>query len=119
MAIDEKDLKKIVLVRTLKLNAKIQGIIAGVSGGLLIFFATNWLLIKGGDVVGPHLALLGQFFIGYEVSFVGSLIGFAYAFVAGFVVGYAVTTMYNYVVGLKEKNSVAADPRKDHSRTKS
>jgi len=106
MVIDEKDLKKIVLVRTLKLNAKIQGITAGVSAGLLIFFATNCLVIKGGDVVGPHLALLGQFFIGYEVSFVGSVIGFAYASVAGFVVGYAVATMYNYVVELKERNRV-------------
>jgi hypothetical protein len=102
MVIDEKDLKKIVLVRTLKLNAKIQGITAGVSAGLLIFFATNWLLIKGGDVVGPHLALLGQFFIGYKVSFVGSLIGFAYAFVTGFVVGYGVAKMYNWIADLRD-----------------
>ena len=102
MVIDEKDLKKIVLVRTLKLNAKIQGITAGVSAGLLVFLATNWLLIKGGDVVGPHLALLGQVFIGYEVSFVGSLIGFAYAFVTGFVVGYGVAKMYNWIADLRD-----------------
>jgi hypothetical protein len=103
MVIDEKELKKIVLVRTLRLNAKIQGIIVGLSAGLLILFATNWLLIKGGDVVGPHLALLGQFFIGYEVSFVGSLIGFAYAFVVGFLGGYCVARLYNSIVDLKEQ----------------
>ncbi|HEY6065940.1 MAG TPA: hypothetical protein VIY96_07265, partial [Thermoanaerobaculia bacterium] len=60
--------------------------------------ATNWLVLKGGPVVGPHLALLRQFFIGYEVTFVGSLIGFAYAFVSGFLAGYLVSRIYNRVV---------------------
>ena len=38
---------------------------------MVIFVVTNWLVIQGGhvnaqgeQVVGPHLALLGQFFIG-------------------------------------------------------
>jgi hypothetical protein len=51
--------------------------------GLVIFVGTNWLLIKGGQmtpngkyIVGPHLQLLSQFFIGYKVSFGGSIIGF-------------------------------------------
>ena len=43
-----------------------------------------------GDVIGPHLALLSQFFVGYRVTFLGSLIGFANAFAGGYVAGYAV-----------------------------
>jgi hypothetical protein len=69
--------------------------------GLGIFIATNWLVLRGGNVVGPHLSLLGQFFIGYTVSFMGSLIGFAYGFLGGFAVGYLIAMLYNWIVGLK------------------
>jgi len=31
---------------------------------------------RGEYIVGPHLQLLSQFFIGYKVSFWGSIIGF-------------------------------------------
>lgn len=95
-------LEKIVLTRMIRLNASIQGIVTGLIVGFAVFLATNWLILKGGDVVGPHLSLLGQFFIGYSVSFVGSLIGFAYGFVAGFAIGYSVARMYNWIVGLRQ-----------------
>ena len=86
---DQKNqlVEQIVLTRVVRLNATIQGIGMGLIVGLVIFVATNWLIWKGGDVVGPHLSLLGQFFIGYRVSFVGSVIGFAYGFGSGFAVG--------------------------------
>jgi len=102
MAEDEKTLEKVVLTRLLRLNATIQGVVTGIVAGLAIFIATNWLVLKGGDVVGPHLSLLGQFFIGYRVTFLGSLIGFAYAFAVGFVLGYLVGRMYNWIAGLRE-----------------
>ena len=86
MAEDEKTLGTVVLTRLLRLNAIMQGVVTGIVAGLGIFIATNWLVLKGGDVVGPHLGLLGHFFIGYKVSFVGSFIGFAYAFVTGFLI---------------------------------
>jgi hypothetical protein len=91
-----------VLTRLLRLNATLQGVVTGIIAGLGIFIATNWLVLKGGEVVGPHLSLLGNFFIGYRVSFVGSLIGFAYGFLSGFVIGYFVAWMYNWVVGLRQ-----------------
>src|SRR5262250_1495557 len=97
---NQSDLEKVVLTRLLRLNAIVQGVVTGTIAGLAIFIATNWLVLKGGDVVGPHLSLLSQFFIGYRVTFVGSLIGFAYAFVAGFVVGYVVAGMYNWIAEL-------------------
>lgn len=100
-------LEKIVLTRLLRLNAVVQGLVLGMVGGLGVFIATNWLVLKGGEVVGPNLALLGQFFIGYRVTFVGSLIGFAYALVGGFFVGYGVARTYNWVVDLRERNRQA------------
>lgn len=102
MSEQRKDLERLVLTRLMRLDATVQGVVAGVSGALLIFVATNWLVLKGGEVVGPHLALLGQFFIGYRVSFVGSLIGAAYGFGCGFVLGYFVARMYNWVADHRE-----------------
>jgi hypothetical protein len=105
MTEDEKTLEKVVLTRLLRLNATIQGVVSGIVVGLGIFVATNWLVLKGGDVVGPHLGLLGQFFIGYEVTFSGSLIGFMYGFVTGFIVGYGVARIYNGIVDLRDTHS--------------
>ena len=87
----------------LRLNGNILGIVLGILGAIGIFVATNWLVIKGGDAVGPHLSLLGQYFIGYRVSFVGSLIGMAYAFVVGYIAGRLVGVVYNLVVDVRTR----------------
>jgi hypothetical protein len=102
MAQGSTELEQMVLTRLLRLNATVQGIVTGTLTGLAVFIATNWLLLKGGAVVGPHLALLGQFFIGYKVSFAGSLVGLAYGFVTGFVIGYSVSTLYNWIADLRQ-----------------
>jgi hypothetical protein len=94
----DHDLDPALAVRILRLEAVVQGVAWGLVAGLALFLATNVLVLKGGRVVGPHLSLLRQFFIGYEVTFAGSLIGFAYAFVCGFVAGYLVSVVYNRVV---------------------
>ena len=105
---DKRRLEDIVLARLVRLNAKVHGVVTGLVAGLAIFVATNWLILKGGEVVGPNLALLGQFFIGYRVTFVGSLIGFAYGFAGGFVAGYLVAGLYNWLVELKERRGQRA-----------
>ena len=102
MAVEDKELERVILTRLVRLNAKVHGLVTGLVAGLLIFVATNWLVLKGGKQVGPHLSLLGQFFIGYRVTFLGSLIGFAYAFVCGFIAGYCIGWMYNTIADAKE-----------------
>lgn len=99
---DEKEIEKIVLTRLLRLNGVILGLITGLTAGALLFVATIWLVVKGGEVVGPHLSLLSQYFPGYSVTFVGSLIGFAYAFVIGFVISFAVAHLYNWLADRRE-----------------
>ncbi|HEX9015281.1 MAG TPA: hypothetical protein VF960_04680 [Chloroflexota bacterium] len=96
-----REIDEVALTQLIRLNALASGIIVGLLAGLGVFAATNWLVLKGGDVVGPHLALLGQFFVGYTVTFVGSLVGLAYAFVFGFAVGFAVAWLYNWLVDLR------------------
>lgn len=99
---EEKKLQEVVLSRLMRLNATINGLVFGLVFGLAIFVVTNWLILKGGPVVGPTLSLLGQIFIGYKVTFLGSLVGFLYAFVTGFVFGYFIAAVYNWVVDLRD-----------------
>jgi hypothetical protein len=44
-------------------------------GGLGLFAMTVWLLIKGGPQVGKNLQLLSNYFIGYTVTWAGSVVG--------------------------------------------
>jgi hypothetical protein len=101
-----KSLQAVVLTRALRLNAAVQGVVTGLVAGLGVFLATNWLVLKGGEVIGPHLALLGQFFPGYRVTFMGSLIGFGYAFAVGFAAGYLVARTYNLIVDRRKARRV-------------
>ena len=73
----------------------------GLVAGLLIFVATNFLIIKGGENVGAHLGLLGNFFYGYSVTFLGSLVGFFYGLLTGYIVGFLIGWIYNSVVNLR------------------
>ncbi len=100
---DERAIEKLVLVRLVRLNGVIIGLTFGLLLGLGIFVATNVLLLKGGSVVGPHLSLLAQYFIGYQVTFLGSLVGLFYGLALGFVVGYAFAFLYNAVSSVREK----------------
>ncbi|MCW5960558.1 MAG: hypothetical protein KIS76_10390 [Pyrinomonadaceae bacterium] len=94
---EEKLLKNAVI----KLNGHILGFVIGILCAIALFVATNWLVLKGGEEVGPHLGLLSNFFIWYDVTFLGSLIGAAYAFVCGYVGGLIIGSIYNAVVWLK------------------
>jgi hypothetical protein len=80
------------------LNGKLLGIVLGILFGSMLFLATNFLILKGGEHVGAHLALLSVFFPGYRVSFFGSLIGFFYMFVLGFIIGIVIGAVYNKIV---------------------
>lgn len=92
-----------LVTAVLRLNGHILGIAFGLVGGLVIFVATNWLVLKGGDVVGPHLGLLSEYFFGYSVSFAGSFVGMVYGFVAGYVSGWIIARIYNRVVLFRER----------------
>ena len=86
-----------------RINANILGLVLGVLLALIIFVATNWLLVKGGDQVGAHLQLLGQYYLGYSVSFVGSIIGMGYGFVTGYLIGRFTAVVYNAVLRLRDR----------------
>jgi hypothetical protein len=82
----------------LRLNARAWGIGMGLLLGFSLFLATNILVVRGGESVGQHLQLLAIYFPGYSVTFLGSLIGFVYAFVTGYALGRLIGLLYNRLV---------------------
>ena len=87
----------------IKLNANVLGIVFGIILGLAIFIATNFLILKGGDVVGPHLGLLRAFFPFYSVTFLGSIVGFGWGLLSGYVAGFIIASIYNLVVKINSR----------------
>jgi len=87
----------------LLLNAKILGLSLGLLCGLGLFIATNWLVIKGDQPVGPNLQLLSQYFIGYRVTFLGSFIGFFYGLALGTLSGASIGWIYNTIVAYRNR----------------
>jgi protoporphyrinogen oxidase len=78
-----------------KVDRRAFGLALGIVGGFGLFLATLFLVVKGGAHVGPHLALLGQYFPGYHVTPIGSVLGFAYGFLASFCVGWSFAVIRN------------------------
>lgn len=90
-----------IIREVIRLSRNVLGLTLGIlcAGG--IFLATNILVLKGGPQVGPHLELLNQFFPGYSVTVVGSVIGAAYAFLVGYAAGWIIAVIYNWVALLR------------------
>jgi len=70
-------------------------------GGSGLFIMTGWLILKGQKNAGQHLQLLGQYFIGYTVTWEGSIVGFFYGAVLGGIVGWLIGWIYNRLVNLR------------------
>jgi len=90
-----------LLQAVLEINNRVLGFVLGIVTGLVIFLATLWLVFKGGRIVGPHLSLLAQFFPGYSVTYLGSIVGLVYGFLLGFLAGWATGRVYNGIVYLR------------------
>jgi protoporphyrinogen oxidase len=92
----------------MKLDSVALGTSIGALSGAILLLATLLLVFKGGDVIGPTLGLLRNYFPGYSVSPVGSLLGLTYGFVSGFVGGWTFAflrnaTMFLYIASIERK----------------
>lgn len=84
-----------------RIQAKVFAFVLAGIFGFGLFIMTAWLLIKGGSDVGAHLKLLGQYFIGYSVSWTGCFVGLFYGALLGGIIGWLIGLIYNLVVGLR------------------
>lgn len=94
---DDRELSRMVVA----IQAGVLALVCAVVGGLGLFLMTVWLVIKGGPRVGPHLSLLGQYLIGYSVTWTGSVVGLLYGALIGGIVGWAIARIYNGVARLR------------------
>jgi hypothetical protein len=84
-----------------RIQTGVLTIVFAALGGLGLFLMTAWLLVKDGPNVGAHLQLLGNYFPGYSVTWLGSLVGLTYGALVGGVAGWSIGTIYNKVVSFR------------------
>jgi hypothetical protein len=71
-----------------RLDPLAMGLSLGIVAALGLFSATAVLLIRGGEQVGPRLGLLGYYFLGYRVTWLGAVLGMVQAGLGGFLLGF-------------------------------
>ena len=86
-----------------RLRASVMAVVFGLTGGTGLFVATAWLLVRGGSPMGPHLSLLDNYFPGYSVSWLGSVVGFFYGAASGAVMGWVLAWIYNHISGRRNR----------------
>ena len=73
------------------------GLALGFLAALTLFVATGTLIVRGGEDVGRHLALLAVYLPGYSVTWKGAFVGAAYLFFIGYGAGRTIATIYNRI----------------------
>lgn len=87
---------RIIQTAFAKLDPVALGTAIGSVAGIGILLATIVLLLKGGTFVGPRLGLLRNFLIGYEVTWLGAVIGLVESSIGGFALGYVGASFRNW-----------------------
>jgi hypothetical protein len=83
-----------------KLDRVALALSLGAVSGVVLLLATLALVLKGGEVVGPNLALLQNYFPGYAVTIQGSILGLVYGFATGFLGGWGFAFCRNFALFL-------------------
>ncbi len=90
--------KAILMASFAKMDPVALAVALGCISGFIIFLATGLLLIQGapeGQEIGPHLALLGIYLPGYEVTWPGAVLGAFYFGLMGVIAGFVIATLWN------------------------
>jgi len=80
-----------------RLRAGVMAVVFGMTGGVTLFVATVWLLLRGGPNVGKHLSLLSNYFPGYSVTWGGAFMGLLYGALVGALAGWTLALLYNRI----------------------
>ena len=87
----------------MQLNKNAFALALGIVWGLIMFLVTNIDLLRGG--AGEHLNRLSQIYVGYTVSFLGSVIGLIWGFVTMSIAAWVAAWLYNRPSEPSAKNS--------------
>jgi hypothetical protein len=78
---------RVIAAAFAKIDPLAMGIALSVVSGLGVFMATAILLLRGGPAVGPTLSLIGNYLLGFEVTWTGALLGLLEGGMWGFALG--------------------------------
>jgi hypothetical protein len=90
----------------MKLNVKSFALSIGLLWGFGLLFITWWIIFFDG--ASGATTLIGKVYRGYSISFIGSIIGFIWAFIDGTIGGAIFAWLYNTI-------SVRVFPTNNHS----
>ena len=79
----------------MKLNVRAFAVAFGVLWGVGIFLGTWWIIALSGFTGEP--TFLARIYIGYEISALGSVIGFAWGTIDGLISGAIFAWLYNTI----------------------
>jgi hypothetical protein len=80
----------------MRLNVRAFALTAGIVWGVSVCLATLWLIALG--YKGDLIRVLDHFYLGYNFSFLGALIGLLWGFVDGLAFGALFAWLYNRLV---------------------
>ena len=86
----------------MKLNVKAMALAAALLWGFGVLLGTWWIILIDGPSHTP--TVIAHVYRGYSFTFVGSLIGFAWAFVDGLIGGALLAWLYNRFAGSGARN---------------
>ena len=78
------------------MNVKAFAVAAGILWGFLLFAFT---LLEAARGEGHNLNVLSTVYLGYSVTYLGSVVGLVYGFVSGVLIGAAFCWLYNRFAG--------------------
>jgi len=87
----------------MRLNGKAFGLACSILWGATVFVATLSVALRGGS--GELTSKLGRFYIGYQPTLAGSIVGLIYGFLHAFVFGLIFAGIYNAVVQGEKKQT--------------
>ena len=81
----------------MKLNVKAFALTCGIFWAVSVFVITWWLIVLYG--ASGARTWLGLFYLGYNISPIGSIIGLIWGFVDGLISGAIFAWLYNLIAG--------------------
>jgi len=77
----------------MKLKPSALALTAGIIWGGMVMLATWWVLLF--NTGGGTIMKLKNFYLGYDVTFLGGVVGLLWGFVEAFIFGYLIALLYN------------------------
>ncbi len=79
----------------MKLNVQAFALTCGITWGFGLLLITWWIIAVGGAT--GESTFIGRVYLGYQISPLGSIIGFVWAFIDGLIAGAIFAWLYNRI----------------------